>query len=374
MKRFIGLFLLAGMILSACLPQTTASPSTMETPATVTMPATPPVTATIPAEPSPATPPAPAAIASSNAARLKQSAEVVIEAPTRLVWSSDSRVLGVIWTHTDSTTGTGTARISLLDGVSLQSLAEYSLPSPGVILDLSPDGRTAAVTSDMVSVELVDVTSGAVLQTLIPAHLVQAASFSPDGATIGLVSADTWQVTPFDVASGVMGTPLTGFETAAPVYSAAYAPDGKTLIWHARGTVQLMDLPAGLLHPVISHEDFVMGLDLSRDGTKLATAAGGTISGNFVPLVYLWNAVDSSQIAALEQPAVATALSFSPNGELLASAAGTQVLLWDLATLSQTDSLSGPQDAITDLAFSPDGSTLAACASDGTVRLWKVAE
>lgn len=374
MKRFIGFFLLAGVMLSACLPQTTTVPSTAQTPAAIASPTNPPPTATVPPEPSPTTPPAPVAIAPANAAGLTQSAEAAIEAPMRLVWSTDSRVLGVIWTHADSATGTSTAHISLLDGASLQSLAEYSLPSPGMILDLSPDGRTAAVTNDMVSVELVDVTNGAVLQTLIPAHVVQAATFSPDGATVGLVSADTWQVTPFDVASGVMGTPLTGFETAAPVYSATFAPDGKTLIWHARGTVQLMDLPAGPLRPVISHEDFVMGIDLSRDGTRLATAAGGTISGQFVPLVYLWNAADSAQIAALEQPAVATALSFSPDGALLASATGTQVQLWDLATLHASASLSGPQDAITDLAFSPDGKTLAASASDGTVRLWKVME
>jgi WD40 repeat protein len=47
--------------------------------------------------------------------------------------------------------------------------------------------------------------------------------------------------------------------------------------------------------------------------------------------------------------------------------------LWDVATHRQTTTLTGPTGSVNSVAFSPDGTSLAAGATDGTVRLWDVA-
>lgn len=66
-----------------------------------------------------------------------------------------------------------------------------------------------------------------------------------------------------------------------------------------------------------------------------------------------------------------TRVSFSPDGQLLASGSESGTRLWKLdGTLLKT--FTGSQDSrIPDVSFSPDGQTIAAAGNDGKVRLWK---
>src|SRR5262249_30374107 len=72
-----------------------------------------------------------------------------------------------------------------------------------------------------------------------------------------------------------------------------------------------------------------------------------------------------------------TSVAFSPDGKTLASASGwgdgttPELLLWDVAT-GQQRSLKGHTSAVRSVAFSPDGKTLAS-ADGGGVRVWEVA-
>lgn len=288
--------------------------------------------------------------------------ETSVTYPYRLVWSRDGQRMGVF----------AEGGFTLFAADTLAILAERSLQSPAAALDFSPDGKTFAFTPDGQTILLEDLDSGQVMRTITPSGAFQRAVFSPDGRWLAVDSMDQMAYTLWDVSTGQRGTVLSGFVTAAPIYAADFSPSGRKLIWHARGTIQVMDIAAGTLAASIGQEDFITAFALSPNDSLLATAAGGTLDGQFTTLLYLWNPVTGEQTAAYPQQAALYALVFSPDGAVLASAAGGDVLLLNPASGQALQTFTASSDAVTSLGYSPDGERLATTGSDGTLRLWRL--
>jgi WD40 repeat protein len=158
----------------------------------------------------------------------------------------------------------------------------------------------------------------------------------------------------------------------------------------------------GLVATLQGHTDKVSCVVFPPDGNTLA-------SSSMDATVRLWDIATGEAIATLEgHPDQVNAVAFSPDGILLASGNGTvwgfsgdvwqleggtpfmvvdgtpmplpnMVILWNMTTGTEQRRWDGFETAMWSVAFSPDGTTLAAGSGtpmdliDGAVRLWDVA-
>ncbi len=304
-----------------------------------------------------------AVISSQNAAQLTAAQQAAGNGSLNdLVWALDGTALL-------SVNGSGAVRYSSAD---LEVQETFSFDHPAALYAASPDGKTLAFSEDSYNIYLVNMEVTQNACTIYSPAMLGNIEFSLDGKSLLGTSIEEILVTLWDAASGAQLQTISGFETAAPVYTAKFGEDGKSIIWISRGSVQLSEIASQELGPVMSHEDFVVSAALSPDGSLLASAAAGTVNGNFMPVIELWDTASGKVSATLTYPEAFNALAFSPDGSLLAAASGSKLIFWETASHDQVAELAGGEEDIFDLAFSPDGTALATSGSTGTVTLWKV--
>jgi WD40 repeat protein len=89
---------------------------------------------------------------------------------------------------------------------------------------------------------------------------------------------------------------------------------------------------------------------------------------------YLWRLCHSDLLTLRGHAAAVSSVAFSPDGRTLATGSeDTTVKLWNTATGQETHTLGGHSNAVTSVAFSPDGKTLATGSRDTTVKVWNAA-
>jgi WD40 repeat protein len=306
----------------------------------------------------------PPVITASNVINLKETARTTIKNPSRMVWFLDSSKAAVL----------SQDNLTILNTTTLLSEGSIEFMPPIFSLAFSPYGPTVASTSDQITLDLREVVHGSVIRTISPPGQILAFDFSPDGKYLLTGSVDEIAVSIWDVTSGQEVKKLSGFETAAPVYNVVFAPDNRSIIWISRAAIQLMDIATGKLGNRFEHEDFISAFAVSKDGKWLATAAGGTINGEFVPLIRIWDISNGQQVGLIQVDKMpfGDALAFSPDSQLLAAGMGPTVLLWSVPLGEQLAEFQVGGEGVSSISFSPDGGAIGSTSTDGPVTIWRV--
>ena len=159
------------------------------------------------------------------------------------------------------------------------------------------------------------------------------------------------------------------------------------MLWDAATGRQVAAIPSDSSASLMINADTVA---FSPDG-KILAVGGESTTG--LGAVWLWNAATGRQIGSVVTPAIlnggVTSVAFSPDGDTLVAGGFTYtsgygdsdsgesdgaIWLWNLASSPKAGrSLHTGGGPVTSVAISPDGTTLAVGADEGTARLWKVA-
>ncbi len=331
-----------------------------------------------------------------------------LEAVQAVTFSSDGATLAAA-----SSLGT----VQLWDVATRQEAGTTMTAGPAAVgaLAFTPDGKFLAAGDTGGDVRLWDVaTHGQHGATMVTGAPVRALSFSAGGTTLATAdgdgSAELWALATHKQTGAALAAPGSGGvsalafssgvlaagggngtielwdpdrfrQSSAPVATgrldsaggrapAAFSArggilavsDGRGSAGRVRGWYALTGRPAG---PVIAVRHAVTGLAVSPDGKTLAVAADG---------LQLWSAATGQRIGArLPAADAAGPVAFSPDGTMVA-AIGTdgRARLWHVATQQEAGSAVsvGHQGA---LAFSPGGKTFATIGAGGTASLWSVA-
>jgi WD40 repeat protein/serine/threonine protein kinase len=274
----------------------------------------------------------------------------------------------------------------------------------GAVVDLSEDGKRLLLIKPIFGaegfeqhVEVIDLASGTALGSTVakdPA-VIHATALTTDGGILALGMTESIQVyttSPFQQVQQINGPrfqlPDTLALTADGRHVAGGTDDGDVGVWDvatgkyayaskahndkirqvqfaatgnqlfsASGdrTVKLWEVgfdetPAlRMAHTFLGHDGAIFGLDLSPNGTRMASTA-------FDGRTKVW---DLKAEMAFFQPA---ALEFQPEREWTAGALGKDVALWDARTDYRLATMTGHSAEVDNVAFSTDGTHLASLA------------
>ena len=296
----------------------------------------------------------------SNAARLAEVNSTQIENIGRIYWLPGGKSVAVV----------SFRHLFLLDSTSLAVQKEILIPEGETLLDFEPNSQLMATTTERNSV-IIKKLDGKTVQIINQVGGFRSGAFSSSGDSIWLSSMEKFEASAYNIQTGKRHASCGGFETAAPVYTAFPSPGGKWLVWMARATIQLNQIPSCQLAAHIGHGDFIISHAFSSDEQTLVTSTGGTLNGEFQPLVFFWDANTGKQtfvFPLVDSPA--SGLAFSPNDEVLVTA-GSGLIVWDASTQKELIKLAPTDKRFNSVAFSPDGRILVA-SNETSIYIYKV--
>jgi WD40 repeat protein/serine/threonine protein kinase len=240
----------------------------------------------------------------------------------------------------------------------------------------SPDGRWLATASSKYGegqpVLLWDLaTQKAVTLTTNFWLRVGSIAFSPDSKWLAFATQlgglRLWDV---NARTEITNLPAINPMAKQPL-GLAFSPDSQTLAHNQDdfGAILLWDITTrSAIGRLIGHQSVVTAIAFSPDGQMLASASQDRTAR-------LWNLADRrEELRFTNHTSTLSSLAFSPDSRTLAmsvgSGAGQPIRLVDVATGNRKSELRGHLKDISSLAFTPDGQSLLSASPDGTVRVW----
>ena len=226
----------------------------------------------------------------------------------------------------------------------------------------SADGQQLISASSDLTLRIWSVT-GTLLETL-EGHeaAVWRTAFSPDREEFASASVDgsikRWQRD---------GTLIRSFESYSSAWSVVYTPDGERLIsGHGDNQVRVWSREGQLLQTLEGHEAEVISLAMSRDGERL-------VSGSADSQLRIWSAEGTLLRTLRGHGSTVRGVAFSPEGTQVASAGEDGFMrLWQVDN-PFVQPLYGHQEVLWNVAYAPSSSPLDsqfATAARTEVRLW----
>jgi WD40 repeat protein len=188
-------------------------------------------------------------------------------------------------------------------------------------------------------------------------------AFSPDGQRL-VTSSEAGEIVVWSVPTRQR---VLTFDVGAEVTAIALRPDGGQLATASRDrTVRLWDVTTGAEQFTLpGHIGVVTDVVFTRDGKRLVTgSADGTAK------VWDVSLADQSGVQTIVENAAVMDAAFCPKEDCVATAADSNVDIWNGSTGTKLTTLEGHRGLVWAIAFSPDGNLLATTNTGSTAQIW----
>ena len=262
----------------------------------------------------------------------------------------------------------GTVQVrDVTDGAVLADLADDA--QGGLTASFSPDGARLATTHED-GARIWDLAGDRDVRVLRHPTTVYGAAWSPDGRRVATAS----NTEALELWDGVSGRHLRTLTAPTRPTFTRWTPNGAALLaWSAVDPeVVLLDADSGEVLATLAHDGAVVDVELSPDGSHVATASLDGTAG-------VWRLPEGGPHPVELGPSLRVdglaeavwTVGFSPDGRLLVvgDGAGT-VRVVDVEHGTTRFEERGHADQVIDADFAPDGALVATASIDGTALVW----